>query len=55
MASVDTQCIMNLLKIAGDEKLKSDNSNSGRSSRTKGTDDASPKEVPAFILRVLVS
>ena len=50
MASADTQCIMNLLKIAGDEKLKSDNSNPGRSSRTKGTDDASPKEVPAYIL-----
>ncbi|CAL4061138.1 unnamed protein product [Meganyctiphanes norvegica] len=63
MASSDVLCILNLLKAAGDEKLISDSSNSGRSSRTKSSkpgdgDDSCPKEVPAYILecfKVLVS
>ena len=59
MASADVLCIINLLKSAGDEKLKSDISNSGRSSRNnKGTDDTFPKEVPAYLIecfRVLIT
>ena len=55
MESVDIECIMNQLKTTGDEQLKSDNANSGRSSRQKGKpddgDDNCLKEVPPYILQ----
>ena len=50
MASKDNLCIINLLKAAGDEKLKSENNNPGRSSRNKGTDDSTLKEVPSYLI-----
>ena len=63
MASADVLCIMDLLKAAGNEVLTSDNSNSGRPSRGKGSkpgdgDDNGLKEIPPYILKcfeVLVS
>ena len=55
MESEDINCIMNQLKSAGDEQIKSDNANSGRSSRQKGKPDDGDenclKEVPPYILK----
>ena len=58
MVSDDVLCIINQIKAAGNDALKSDNSNSGRASRGKGSkpgdgDDNGLKEVPPYILKCL--